>query len=84
MRRVGILQTEDHAARLGDALTARGMTVDVDPAGEGGWAVWVRDDRHLEAARAALDRFRADPDADEFVRADREAEAERRRRQEVA
>lgn len=77
------------AARLQAVLNASGLPAFVDE--EDGQAVlWIRDDDHRAKAKEILARFLSEPDAPEFVEAEREAtriaeeqirrEASRRRR----
>ncbi|HEV2294335.1 MAG TPA: rhomboid family intramembrane serine protease [Tepidisphaeraceae bacterium] len=60
MRLIGSIPTETDAKRFGDYLLAAGMRNSVEE-GASGWAVWVEHDDHLEAAKAELETFRANP-----------------------
>src|SRR5688572_7451264 len=89
MRHIGSIPDETDATRFGDYLLSAGMKNHVEE-GSDGWAVWVEDDDKLDAAKAELDAFRANP-ADarydaatnraEKIRINEEKAQERRRRQ---
>ena len=57
--------SEEDAARFADYLLTLGVATRVDQ-GPGGATVWVRDENRLPAARAALEEFRLDPNAEKF------------------
>ena len=87
MRRLAELPP-DRAARLADALCARGLAAVAQTAaakpdgadGDGGPAaeVWVKEEDHLPAAREELAAFLADPEAPRFAAAGRDAAAARK------
>lgn len=72
MRQIGAVMTQPSAQRLVDILLTNQIKSQVDPA-EGGWTVWVHDEDRVAVARALLERFTANPDAPEFVDAERSA-----------
>ena len=77
MRMIGKLESERLARRISDHLLVSGIENEVAASSEGGFAVWVIEDRELERAADMLQAFRADPDGEAYRRS--EAEAERRR-----
>lgn len=90
MRHIGSIPDESDALRFGDYLLAAGMKNHVEEASGGDWAVWVEDDDKLDAAKAELDAFRANPvdakydaatDRAKKIRVDEEKQQQRRRRQ---
>lgn len=82
MRTIGNLPDEAQARRFGDYLVAHGIRNEVEPDADAAWTVWIMDEDQVTAALAGLERFRADPDAEEFRNARsaaakaREAEAQ--------
>lgn len=74
MRQIGNLPDEKQARLFGDHLVAKRIRNDVEAEG-GVWIIWIKDEDHVAAAQAALERFRANPDAVEF-RAARSGAAE--------
>ncbi|MFW6049758.1 MAG: rhomboid family intramembrane serine protease [Myxococcota bacterium] len=83
MRVLVELEEGARARALADALYVEGVDAHVDERREGGWAVWVHDERQLEQARELLQAFQAEPDAPRFERARREAQALRRQEKEA-
>jgi rhomboid protease GlpG len=77
MRMIGKLESERLARRISDHLLVTGIENEVARSSEGGFNVWVIEDRELERAAALLQAFQADPDGEPYLRS--EAEAERRR-----
>lgn len=77
MRMIGKLESERHARRISDHLLAAGIENEVASSSEGGFVVWVVEDRELQRAAALLQAFQADPDAEAYRQS--EAEADRRR-----
>jgi GlpG protein len=77
MRMIGKLESERLARRISDHLLATGIQNEVAASSEGGFVVWVVEDRELERAGAMLEAFQADPEAEPYRRS--EAEADRRR-----
>ena len=66
MRHIGNLPDEKHAHAFGDFLVAGGIRNELERDADGSWMVWIEDEDHLANARAALERFRANPEAPEF------------------
>jgi len=87
MRQLTTLATRDAAGRLADYLTAQGINAHVEEDGDD-YAIWVREDDHLEPARKELGRFRQDPDHERYQAAGREAQRvrleEAKRRRQIA
>lgn len=73
MRHIGSIPDENDAVRFGDYLLAQGMKNHVEE-GSSGWAVWVENDDHLDAAKAELDAFGANPRDPKYDGAVRKAE----------
>jgi GlpG protein len=73
MRHIGSISTETDAKRFGDYLLAAGMRNTIEE-GSSGWAVWVEHDDHLDAARAELETFQANPRDAKYNGAVRKAE----------
>ncbi|MGC4030683.1 MAG: rhomboid family intramembrane serine protease [Tepidisphaeraceae bacterium] len=88
MRLIGSLPHEAAARRFVDYLLTRRIAARADESSNGAWQIWVEDDDQLDAGRAELIAFAADPADAKFDSADqaatlRKAEtkaAERRRR----
>ncbi len=78
MRQLGTVADQTAAQRFGDFLLTKGISVSVDPA-PGGWAIWVRNEDHLDDARREFNAFTADPNATVYREAARPAEQLRRR-----
>jgi GlpG protein len=86
MRQLGTVADQTSAQRFGDFLLTKGISVSVDPA-PGGWAIWVRNEDHLDDARREFAAFTADPNASVYREAARPAEqlrAEEQRRASAA
>ncbi len=66
MRSIGQLPDETQARRFGDYLVAQGIRCDVEPDVGAAWTVWIKDEDQVAAAQTGLERFRADPEAEEF------------------
>jgi GlpG protein len=77
MRMIGRLESERLARRLSDHLVATGIENEVAASSEGGFVVWVVEDRELERAGALLEAFRSDPEAEIYRKS--EALADQRR-----
>ncbi len=85
MRQVGILPSESEARRYTAWLVSQRIEAHAEQESNG-WAVWVRDEDQLPAARDALAHFREHPDDPKYHDAQRTAEVvqreeESRRRQ---
>lgn len=74
MRQIGSLTTRADAERLTAYLITEGITANVEEEGDE-WALWVRDENHLETARQALQDFRANPDDPRYDGVERAAVA---------
>jgi len=74
MRNIGTLPTDQEATRFSGALYLRGIENDVESEDDGTFSIWVHDDTQLNEARAFLERFRANPTAEDFAKAPAAAE----------
>jgi GlpG protein len=86
MRQLGTVPDQETAQRFADYLLTKGIPLSVDPA-PGGWAIWVRNEDHLDEARLQFAEFSAAPDAPIYRAAARPAEqlrAEEQRRAALA
>jgi len=73
MRSIGNLSDEAQARRFADYLVAQGIRNEVEPETGAAWSVWIKDEDQVAAAQSALARFHANPDAEEFRKAQRDA-----------
>ncbi|HXY32794.1 MAG TPA: rhomboid family intramembrane serine protease [Planctomycetaceae bacterium] len=73
MRQLGMVPDQASAQRFADYLLTKQIPVSVDPA-PGGWAIWVRNEDHLEEARRQFVEFSAAPNAPIYREAARPAE----------
>jgi len=69
MRSIGNLPNEAQARRFGDYLVAQGIRNQVEPDTGSAWAVWINEEDQVTAAQTGLERFRANPEAEEFRKA---------------
>jgi GlpG protein len=86
MRQLGTVPDQETAQRFADYLLTKGIPLSVDPA-PGGWAIWVRNEDHLDEARRQFAEFSTAPDAPIYREASRPAEqlrAEEQRRAALA
>jgi GlpG protein len=82
MRQLGTVPDQESAQSFADYLLTKGISLSVDPA-PGGWAIWVRNEDHLDEARREFAEFSANPNAPAYRDAARAAEqlrAEEQRR----
>jgi GlpG protein len=82
MRQLGTVPDQASAQQFADYLLTKGIPLSIDPA-PGGWALWVRNEDHLDEARREFSEFSAAPDAPIYREASRTAEqlrAEEQRR----
>lgn len=77
MRQVGSLDSQADAQRFTDYLATLGIRAQCEP-DSATWAVWVRDEDHLEQARRELEAFRQMPLDARYLGVEREAAARRR------
>ena len=71
MRKVGQIDSVSAAKRFGDFLTSEQIENQVDPLGEGQWAIWVYRDSQMDEAKAHYEAFSADPDDARFIKGQR-------------
>jgi len=74
MRKIGSLLSEQQAKRFEDYMLTKGIGVTVESSSDQ-WTVWVYDEDQVEQAKAALDEFLKNPDADKYQHVSREADA---------
>jgi GlpG protein len=79
MRQLGTLPSESDAHRLAAWLVTQRIDAHAEPDGDG-WAIWVRDEDHLQEARTAFEDFRTNPQDERYRGV--ESTAERIRREE--
>jgi GlpG protein len=72
MRQIGTLPDETAARQFGDYLLTQNIANDVEPAGNE-WAIWVHDDRRIEAAEEHLRVYHEMPDKRLYANAAAEA-----------
>jgi GlpG protein len=77
MRQAGSLESQADALRFSDYLATLGIRAQSEPDGQT-WAIWVRDEDHLEQARRELEAFRQMPLDPKYLGVEREAAARRR------
>jgi GlpG protein len=78
MRSVGSLPEPGSARRFSDYLVAVGIPNTVEPAGGGGWEVWIHDEEQIARAGEEYDRYRQDPSAARYEEARAMADSLRR------
>lgn len=76
MRSIGHLKDETQARLFGDYLFAKRVRNQIESDSPNGWAIWIHDDDQLERASADLEKFRQNPAAPEFARAEGSTERE--------
>jgi len=81
MRLAGKLDDQHDAATLVDYLLTLGVTAKVERQGEG-WDLWIFDEDQFARGREELAAFKAEPEADRYRNAGREAEKIRREKAE--
>ncbi len=74
MRQLGILEKSEDAHRIAAHLVTLGITAHAEQEPEG-WAVWVRDEDHLDEARQEFERFSEDPRDERYQGAEEAAES---------
>jgi len=86
MRHIGTIENGDRAELFTAFLLTQGVAAQADEE-NGVWAIWVRDEDHLDEAKAALDHFTANPEDPQYQGAVHEAsailEAESKRREQA-
>lgn len=74
MRQIGTVSSVAWAERFTAFLLTKGIAAQAEEEGNA-WAIWVRNEDHLDDAKAALEVFKADPDDPLYQGALREATA---------
>src|SRR6185437_10461598 len=69
MRHIGSFANEAQARFFTDFILSRDIHSHLEPEPDRTWSVWIRDEDRLVEAQAALERFRANPQAPEFEKA---------------
>lgn len=86
MRQIGTIPNLAWAERFTAFLITQGIIAQAEEEG-GAWAIWVRDEDHLDEAKAAFEQFKANPEDPQYQDALREATAilaaETKRREEA-
>ena len=77
MRVIGHLADERLARRFVDYLHVKRVASQVEPEGDGRWAVWVLDDDQLATAATELEAYRSGPEAAPYKTATATAEAQK-------
>jgi GlpG protein len=67
MREIASFPDEKAAKLFADVLCARSIETEISRARDGGFVVWVLEERHVETSRAAWAAFDANPDAPEHT-----------------
>ena len=69
MREIASFPEEKTAKLFADVLCSRNIDTEISRSREGGFVVWVLEERHVEASRAAWAAFDANPEAPEHTAA---------------
>lgn len=80
MRRIGNLDTKQHADRFANYLTVRGIASQVEE-DNGEWSIWIKDEDHLDDSRAELASFRENTEDPRYATAALQAQQVRQREQ---
>lgn len=86
MRQAGSIDNQADAQRFAAYLVTQGIMAHAEEDGDE-WAIWVRDENHIDQAKEALGDFRADRENSIYANVERKAEtivAEERQRREQA
>jgi rhomboid protease GlpG len=78
MRQIGTLPSETQARIFVDYILTQDIRANVESDGEA-WALWVFDEDRVSQAKAELDTFRENPNAEKYAQAQAKAEALRNR-----
>ncbi|MDB6172962.1 MAG: Rhomboid family protein [Chthoniobacteraceae bacterium] len=79
MRTIGNLESEKSASRFSSTLYAKGIENQIESEEGGQYSVWVIEEEQIAPAAELLKRFRANPAAAEFAKAESLAEEQRER-----
>jgi len=74
MRQIGTIPNVDWAERFTAFLLTQGILAQAEEE-NGAWAIWVRNEDHLDEAKSAFERFIGNPDDSQYQDALREASA---------
>ena len=77
MRQIGQLADAAQARVFGDFLVAQGIRNELEGEADGSWAIWIREEDQLDAARTWLAKFQQNPASAEFQAAPIEAAKKR-------
>jgi GlpG protein len=66
MRHIGHLPDQAQGRIFGDLLVARGIRSEIESEPDGSSLIWIVEDEQLDAAKALLEKFRANPAGAEF------------------
>jgi GlpG protein len=75
MRLIAHLENANHARAFGDYLTSLEIGNNVEPEGDGTWAIWVLAEDQIENSQKALAEFSANPGDLKYLRASEKAAA---------
>jgi GlpG protein len=73
MRQIGSFPNEAQARFFTDYLLSREIRSQLEPEADRSWSIWIRDEDQITAAEEALQRFQANPMAEEFQKGPEEA-----------
>ena len=73
MRQIGSLPGEAQARLFADFLHARGIRSEMEAEADRTWSVWILDDDQIAEAQTCLARYQANPNAQEFQAATKDA-----------
>ena len=79
MRHIGSFANEAQARFFTDYLLSRDIRSQLEPEADRTWSIWIRDEDQITAAQEALQRFKANPTAQEFQKAPEAAEQARQK-----
>ena len=79
MRHIGSFANEAQARFFTDYLLSRDIRSQLEPEADRTWSIWIRDEDQISAAQEALQRFKANPTAQEFQKAPEAAEQARQK-----
>jgi len=69
MRQIGTFPSEAQARFFTDYLLSRDIRSQLEPEADRSWSIWIQDEDQITEAQEALNRFQANPMAEEFQKA---------------
>jgi GlpG protein len=82
MRHIGSFASEAQARFFTDYLLSRDIRSHLEPEADRSWSIWIQDEDQITDAQQALQRFQANPTAEEFQKAPEEAARARQKQAE--